>query len=514
MTTSMEEHEAPKQREIQQRISKVMTWERDAGEFLKTVHEELKRLMTVQRICVFVDGKFAHMFPSGPFYLNDKEGSLFGICEEGTFADRVVREGKIVQVRREELNEPLFKGPNSNSFHEASEKPEICIGIPLIDKGACVGGLVLMNFYDKTSFNGIGEDFWEELAAKIAIYLEKKRQEEETLVLRLSSEQSPVSIMVTDPDHYIEYVNPEFVRCTGYTFQEVIGQKPWIISSGRHSTFFYDELQHTIAQGKTWYGEFLNQRKDGELFWEKAIISPVLSKEGQVLHYVAVKEEITEQKEFRKQLHNAMLEGQENERRIIAETLHDDIQQDLVGLHMNLDSTRGTLEPEHPLHKRIKSAMDMVNGVTSKVRNMSHELGTRGLQMLGLGEAVENMIQEMGEKMPIEITANTTGEERFRKDLELVAYRMVQETLTNIAKHSGATKVHIDIRKYSFRSLIIRVQDNGKGFDEERTEGDGHGVTNLKSQAHYLEGRFKIYSKPGKGTVSLFVLPLERQMGQ
>jgi PAS domain S-box-containing protein len=109
-------------------------------------------------------------------------------------------------------------------------------------------------------------------------------------------EHSPASVVVTDKDGIIEYVNPRFSEVTGYTVEEAIGQNPRVLKSGDLPKSYYKELWDTILSGKDWRGEFINKRKNGEEFWESASISPILDDEGEITHFVAVKEDITERK--------------------------------------------------------------------------------------------------------------------------------------------------------------------------------------------------------------------------
>lgn len=115
-------------------------------------------------------------------------------------------------------------------------------------------------------------------------------------------EQSGNSIVITDLQGQITYVNPFFEKTTGYAIHEVLGKKLNILSSGHHSKEFYRRLWQTITQGEIWQGEFLNRRKDGSLYWEFATITPVKDENGQIRHYVAIKEDITAQKELRETL--------------------------------------------------------------------------------------------------------------------------------------------------------------------------------------------------------------------
>ena len=128
--------------------------------------------------------------------------------------------------------------------------------------------------------------------------LETQVQERTVELRKLSqaTENSPASVVVTDKNGTIEYVNPTFCEVTGYSAEEAIGQNPSVLKSGDHPESYYKELWDTILSGKVWRGEFRNKRKNGEKFWESASISPIMDEDGEITHFVAVKQNITERK--------------------------------------------------------------------------------------------------------------------------------------------------------------------------------------------------------------------------
>ncbi|MEZ4639786.1 MAG: PAS domain S-box protein, partial [Caldilineaceae bacterium] len=115
-------------------------------------------------------------------------------------------------------------------------------------------------------------------------------------------EQSPESVVITDLDGQIEYVNPRFCQVTGYDRAEVIGQNPRVLKSGYQATEYYSDMWRQIATGHEWRGELCNRKKNGELFWEQASISPIKDEDGVTTHYLAIKEDITERKRIEDQL--------------------------------------------------------------------------------------------------------------------------------------------------------------------------------------------------------------------
>ncbi len=124
----------------------------------------------------------------------------------------------------------------------------------------------------------------------------RKQVENQLRQLWQAIEQSPATIVITDPDGRIEYANPKFTATTGYTLGEALGQNPRILKSGHTPSDEYRQLWATISAGREWHGEFHNKKKDGELYWEWASISPILNAQGEITNYLAVKEDITARK--------------------------------------------------------------------------------------------------------------------------------------------------------------------------------------------------------------------------
>jgi len=131
----------------------------------------------------------------------------------------------------------------------------------------------------------------------------RRAAEEQIRTLSLVVEQSPESITIVDLDANIEYVNEAFLRNTGYSREEVIGQNSRILHSGKTPRSSYDALWKNLTEGKPWQGEFYNKRKDGSEYSEHAIISPIRQPDGRITHYMAIKEDITEKKRAEAQIH-------------------------------------------------------------------------------------------------------------------------------------------------------------------------------------------------------------------
>ena len=162
-----------------------------------------------------------------------------------------------------------------------------------------------------------------------------RKSEETARKLSTAVEQSPASVVITDLTGCIEYVNPKFVEKTGYTAEEAIGQNPRILQAGTMAPQVYKEMWQTLSVGREWKGELHNRRKNGELYWELASISPIRDHSGVVTHYLAVKEDVTERKRMEEEL---------REQELIQRTFMESMP---VGL-MIIDAETRTVERANP----------------------------------------------------------------------------------------------------------------------------------------------------------------------
>lgn len=137
----------------------------------------------------------------------------------------------------------------------------------------------------------------------------ERRQAEETLrKLSTAIEQSPTSVVITDLNANIEYVNPQFTKVSGYSAAEAIGKNPRILQSKQTDEKIYRKLWKNLTSGETWHGELINRRKNGEVYWEESHIAPIINAENRITHYVAIKTDVTERIHSAKKLADLMRE--------------------------------------------------------------------------------------------------------------------------------------------------------------------------------------------------------------
>ncbi len=124
---------------------------------------------------------------------------------------------------------------------------------------------------------------------------ERVQAENEQKKLYQAVEQSANAVVITDLQGNIEYVNPKFLQISGYSMEEVLGENPRILQSGKHDTAYYEKMWSTISSGKEWHGELCNKTKEGNLFWEQTSIAPIFDTKGKMTNFIAIKEDITQQ---------------------------------------------------------------------------------------------------------------------------------------------------------------------------------------------------------------------------
>jgi diguanylate cyclase (GGDEF)-like protein/PAS domain S-box-containing protein len=156
--------------------------------------------------------------------------------------------------------------------------------------------VLVIDVADPRHFTGALQQLFRQLTGSFSAAMERKRNVESLRKLSLAVEQNPSSIVITDLDGSIEYVNDAFIKATGYSRSEVLGQNPRILQSGKTPKDIYTEMWDTLLHEETWKGEFINRAKDGREYTEQALVSPVRQADGSITHYLAIKEDITERK--------------------------------------------------------------------------------------------------------------------------------------------------------------------------------------------------------------------------
>jgi PAS domain S-box-containing protein len=279
------------------------------NEALQVAVEGIARYMgwPVGHVYVADAEKPDQLIPTDIWYLEDdtRFTTFKEITEQTVFSPGQGMIGRIQAAQKSVWIEDLEK---YSSFPRARHAEEIGLrggfGFPVI-VGDNVAAVLEFFSAEKQKPDSSLLEVLDEIGSQLGIVIERKQSQKELEKLATAVEQSPATVIITDLHGNIEYANPKFTELTGYTFEEVMGKNPRLLKSGNHPPLFYKKLWQTILSGRSWHGTFCNRDKTGTVYWERASISPVRDPQGNITHFVAVKEDITQLLQYENELKQA-----------------------------------------------------------------------------------------------------------------------------------------------------------------------------------------------------------------
>ncbi len=338
---------------------------------------------------------------------------------------------------------------------------------------------------------------------------ERKKYEDSLKTFSWAVEQSPASIVITDTKGCIEFVNRKFIEVTGYSCDEAIGNTPSVLKSGYTSKEEYKNLWDTILSGNDWQGQFCNLKKNGEKYWENALISPITNEKGDIIHFVAIKEDITEKRDQERKTLSYIVEAEERERNRFSQELHD-------GLGPILSTIKLFFQWLHQTDDDSKRDMIFENGISNlneaidTIREISNNLSPRTITTFGVNAALKNFISNINQTQKLKIDYESNIDNRFNKNIEIIIYRIVTELINNTLKYANASKVIINLNEIN-GCIKLQYTDDGIGFDYNKSvsQGKGIGLFNIIQRINTLDGTINVVSAIGKGVNIIISLPLE-----
>jgi len=369
--------------------------------------------------------------------------------------------------------------------------------------------------------------------------------------LSIAIEQSPVTVVITDPSGNIEFVNPKFVETTGYTASEAIGQNPRILKSADKPASEYKQLWDTILSGKSWHGVFQNKKKNGELYYESAVISPVKDDKGTIMHFLAVKENITERIETENKLLEAKQEaellrekaeaGSSSKSEFLASMSHE-IRTPMNGVISMTGLLLGT--PLTDDQKRFagiirssgEALLAIINDILdfSKIEAYKLDLETVEFNLTKtVGETIELMEVKANEKgLSLDLAIDDDVPEYLRGDSGRLR-QILLNLLSNAIKFtaSGSVKLGVVLEEDigSWVRLCVTVADTGIGIPADKLDkifspftqadssvtrkfgGTGLGLAISSNLVQLMGGEIKVESEYGKGSEFRFTIIFEKQ---
>jgi PAS domain S-box-containing protein len=349
------------------------------------------------------------------------------------------------------------------------------------------------------------------LVSAVVTALVDRLQERNSLLYGLF-EQAPQAIALTNGDTQVVRVNREFTRVFGYTPQEALGRRLCeLIVPGEFREEF-ERYVEMVSHGKRVDVEAVRQRKDGSRLHVLVVSVPVSVPDGQTV-VCAMYRDITERKAAEtalQTLSSRLLEIQEAERQHLARELHDEIGQLLTSLRL-LPRLNGD-SPAEALKARFEHARVIVDDLLGRVRGLSFDLRPADLDQLGLLPALLAFFERYTAQTGVLVNFKHQGvDRRFAPQVETGAYRIVQEALTNTARHAGVAGVTVLVWTDADK-LHLQIDDRGRGFNPEavlKTPRSG-GLIGMQERIMLLGGRMNIESSPGSGTTITAELPFDR----
>ena len=370
------------------------------------------------------------------------------------------------------------------------------------------------------------------LRGTIVDITQQKIAENELRKLSDAVAQSPALIVITDLDGKIEYVNKTFEETTGYSFNEVINRNPRILKSAYTKKEEYKTLWNTIISGKTWHGEFLNKKKNGELYWEEAFISPIKDKDGHIVNYLAEKQDITGKKKMTEELIAAKDQAERSDKlksEFLAQMSHE------IRTPMNVTINCANVIKELLYDKIDAETLRYFEGIETAgnriVRTVDLILNISEMQVGTYSPTFENveLMKNILDNLRIEFEGYAN-----QKGLEFIVQSSVSipciycdiysvnqifaNLIDNALKYTKKGKVEVTVERDINEHIKVIVSDTGIGISEEfmkrmfepfmqedmgysrRYEGNGLGLALVKKYCDLNKAAIDVESEKGKGS--------------
>lgn len=370
------------------------------------------------------------------------------------------------------------------------------------------------------------------------------RNENELKKFKEAIEQSQVCVVMTDSEGSIEFANKQFELLTGYRFKEVLGKNPRVLNAGTQRKEYYQNMWEIISSGKTWTGDFHNKKKNGELFWETAVISPMKDENGVITNYIAVKEDVTERKKLWGELvvtkekamesdkiKSAFLANMSHELRTplnaiigFSDLIDQRLSKEEIISYVNIINSSGK-----NLHKIVNNIFDMSLLQTDEIKV---NLSDVDIQQM-LNNVYDKATGEQNHEKRNQIRLKTEFASNCSGKLLLTDSYLLSEVLLHMVHNAykftikGEVILACELKEMEgLKYVKFAISDTGIGISKENQKlifksfkkasqstgelygGVGIGLSISKRLVEILGGDIQVKSSPGKGSEFSFLLPL------
>ena len=359
--------------------------------------------------------------------------------------------------------------------------------------------------------------FFDVLARQAADLIERSLAEEALREsdqrFRVIANSAPVMIWMSDAEKQVTYLNQTWLDYTEWSVEAALGSR-WV------EILHPDDLERcrelydkAFALREPYRVEYRLRRHDGEYRWVLTVGVPRYDADGSFAGYIGTAVDIAERKlaeEALSTVSQKLIEAHEEERARIARELHDDISQQLAVVSVRLDDLRQRpLASAADLDQEIGDVYQQVRKLASDIQALSHDLHPPKLALMGLEGAVVGLCEELSTRHGVTIDVHCEKiPTALPPEIALCLYRVLQEALQNVVKHSVSRHAHVSLNG-QVNTITLTVKDSGAGFDPHAAmRGSGLGLTSMKERLKVIGGELSIDSQEGRGTTIHVVTPL------
>jgi PAS domain S-box-containing protein len=475
-----------------------LSWERIDGEIERSL-ERVRDFLGVDRVSLFEfksDETFllhysawSHRMPCNIWHSSQIDWSM-----------RHLRHGKVALIS--ELNELPEEAPDGDFLRDLGIRSVALV--PLSSDESLRGLLTVVSLTSRRTWSEdliatlrvLGEILFDSMQRKNAMQALSESEER----FRRIADQSPMLVWVSGVEGKYNYVNSSWLRFTGRALEEEVGDG-WL-----HSVHPEDVeecrsvVQAALSSHRQFHLEYRVRRHDGQYRWILDTGVPRFDIAGAFLGFVGSALDITDRKraeEVMATFSGRLIKAQEAERQRIARELHDDVGQRLALLAIELDELREHLDPS--LQRTVVALLQAAKDTSESVREISHNLHSAGLDLLPLGTGLKALCRDFNHQDSLDICFSEHDvPATLPQDVKLCFYRIAQEALQNIAKHSRARTAIMNLTTVE-NKLVLTVIDDGIGFSHQ-PYFTGLGLTSMRERLRLLGGGLKVVAGPGEGT--------------
>jgi PAS domain S-box-containing protein len=321
-------------------------------------------------------------------------------------------------------------------------------------------------------------------------------------LLRIFVKNVPAGVAMLDRD--MRYLQVSDRWCADYSADssQVLGRSHYEIFPDLPQR--WKEIHRRALQGETLQADEDRWDREGGTKWIRWEIRPWWNFDGLQGGILIFAEDITQRKQTEEALskvNQRLIQAQEQERSRVARELHDDINQQLAVLAINLESLKQGVPASVELAQRIGETCKQVADIGKDIRAISHRLHSPKLEYLGLAAAAESFCREFSDQQKVEITFHSENiPKELPQEISLCLFRVLQEALQNATKYSGSRQFQVSLKDRT-NEIELKVHDSGRGFDpEEAIKERGLGLTSMRERLKLVNGELSIDSQLERGT--------------